>query len=54
MSCGGARRTVNAELRGLAAKAQRGEDVALSREQAGELIEIVEETMAAHAGFEPL
>lgn len=61
-SCGGARRTVCAELRALALRAQRGEDVAsaspslpaMDREQAGELIDIVEEAMAAHAGFDPL
>lgn len=54
MSCGGARRTLKAPLRALALAAQRGEDVALGRDDAGELIDIVEEAMAAHAGFEPL
>lgn len=57
-SCGGARRTVNAELRALAAQAQRGHENLkndeLDRENATELIAIVEEAMAAHAGFEPL
>jgi DNA repair protein RecO (recombination protein O) len=54
MSCGGARRTMTASLRALALAAQRGEHVALNRDDARELIDIVEEAMAAHAGFEPL
>lgn len=53
-SCGGARRTVSAELRALAALAQRGEPVEIERGDANEIIDIVEEAMAAHAGFEPL
>jgi DNA repair protein RecO (recombination protein O) len=52
-SCGGARRTIIGELRALAAAAQRGGAVVLTREAAGEIIEIVEEAMAAHAGFDP-
>lgn len=52
-SCGGARRTISGELRALAARAQRGEPVALSWEVAGEIIAITEEAMAAHAGFDP-
>jgi DNA repair protein RecO (recombination protein O) len=53
-SCGGARRSVTGELRALAARAQRGEDVALSfsPEDAREIVDIVEEAMAAHAGFD--
>jgi DNA repair protein RecO (recombination protein O) len=52
-SCGGARRTISGELRALAARAQRGEGVGLSWEIAGEIIDIVEDAMAAHAGFDP-
>ncbi len=56
-SCGGARRTVSGELRALAARAQRGEAIAFPEERAWEaasiLIEVVEEAMAAHAGFDP-
>jgi DNA repair protein RecO (recombination protein O) len=54
-SCGGARRTVSANLRALASQAQiRGTPVpVLSREEASELVAIVEEAMAAHAGFDP-
>lgn len=52
-SCGGARRTLGGEPRALAARAQRGEAVPLSWETAGEIIDIVEEAMAAHAGFDP-
>lgn len=52
-SCGGARRTIGGELRALASRAQRGEHVALSWEIAGEIIDIAEEAMAAHAGFDP-
>jgi DNA repair protein RecO (recombination protein O) len=51
-TCGGARRTVRGELRALAARAQRGEAVTLTREEASELVDIVEEAMAAHAGFD--
>jgi DNA repair protein RecO (recombination protein O) len=54
MSCGGARRTMNAPLRALALAAQRGEQATLNRDDARELIDIVEEAMAAHAGFDPL
>ncbi|MBX3204036.1 MAG: DNA repair protein RecO [Labilithrix sp.] len=52
-SCGGAPRTIRAELRALAARAQRGEVVALSWELAGTLIDVIEDAMAAHAGFDP-
>lgn len=51
--CGGARRTISGELRSLAARAQRGEAVTLSWEIAGEIIEVAEEAMAAHADFDP-
>jgi DNA repair protein RecO (recombination protein O) len=51
-TCGGARRTISGELRALAARAQRGEAVDLSPEVSGELVAIVEEAMAAHAGFD--
>jgi DNA repair protein RecO (recombination protein O) len=51
--CGGARRTIGGELRSLAARAQRGEAVPLSRAHAGEVVDIVEDAMAAHAGFDP-
>lgn len=52
-SCGGARRTISGELRGLAARAQRAEGVALTRDQAGVLIDVIEDAMAAHADFDP-
>ena len=52
-SCGGARRTISGEMRALAARAQRGEGVVLSWEIAGELIDVVEDAMAAHADFDP-
>ncbi len=52
-SCGGARRTISGELRALASRAQRGELVELTWEAAGELIDIIEEAMAAHADFDP-
>jgi DNA repair protein RecO (recombination protein O) len=51
--CGGARRTIGGELRALAARAQRGTAVTLSWEQGGEIVDIVEEAMAAHADFDP-
>jgi len=62
-SCGGARRTISGELRALAARAQRGDlgallpegvrERTLSWEAAGQIIDIAEEAMAAHAGFDP-
>jgi DNA repair protein RecO (recombination protein O) len=51
-TCGGARRTVSGEVRALAARAQRGENMELSWEQAGEILDIVDDAMAAHAGFD--
>lgn len=52
-TCGGARRTISGDIRTSAARAQRGEAVSLTREQAGIVIDVVEEAMAAHAGFDP-
>lgn len=52
-SCGGARRTVSGELRGLAVRAQRRESVRLSIDHSVTLVAISEEAMAAHAGFDP-
>lgn len=51
-SCGGARRTISKELRVLATRAQRGDEIELTWETAGELLDIVEEAMAAHAGLD--
>jgi DNA repair protein RecO (recombination protein O) len=51
-SCGGARRTISGELRALAARAQRGEDVPLAPEDAREILAIVEDALAAHADFD--
>jgi DNA repair protein RecO (recombination protein O) len=48
--CGGASRTISGELRALASRAQRNERVPLSRQQAVEIIVIVEEAISAHAG----
>lgn len=54
MMCGGARRTVSAELRGLAVRAQaRAPDLATTPGQAAELVAIAEEAMSAHADFDP-
>lgn len=55
-SCGGARRTISGELRDLAVRLMRGdreEGVVLTRSQAGEIVDIVEDAMAAHAGLPP-
>lgn len=52
-SCGGARRTLSGELRDQAVRLGRGESVLLARRQAGELLDIVEDAMAAHAGLPP-
>ncbi|HVJ90544.1 MAG TPA: DNA repair protein RecO [Labilithrix sp.] len=52
-NCGGARRTIGSELRSLAARAQRGENVVLPAREARDLVDVVEEAMAAHTGFDP-
>lgn len=54
-TCGGARRTVSAEVRGHAlrgSQGQRAEGLELPAGAAGEIISLVEEAMAAHAGFD--
>ena len=51
-ACGGARRTMAASIRTLAARAQRGAAVSLDADDARELVDIVEEAMAAHSGFD--
>jgi DNA repair protein RecO (recombination protein O) len=54
MTCGGARRTIGAELRRLALRAQAREpDLAMTPAQASELVAIAEEAMSAHAEFDP-
>jgi DNA repair protein RecO (recombination protein O) len=52
-SCGGARRTISGDLRALYVGALRGQSIDLSWEQAGSLIDLAEEAMAAHADFDP-
>ena len=51
-ACGGARRLIDAEARGVGRALQRGERVAVSAAQAEALIALVDDAMAAHAGFE--
>lgn len=51
-SCGGARRTVSGEMRSTAAALARGEDVVLTRGQVTELVEIIEDALAAHTDFD--
>ena len=54
MSCGGARRTIGAELRALALRAQgREPGIEMTPAQASELVAIAEEAMSAHADFDP-
>jgi DNA repair protein RecO (recombination protein O) len=63
MSCGGARRTIGAELRTLAVRAQARAALLVPTEtwgpltmtpaQANELVAIAEEAMSAHADFDP-
>ncbi|MBX3186808.1 MAG: DNA repair protein RecO [Labilithrix sp.] len=56
MTCGGARRTMSAELRALAVDATRAPDpaaVSISAPRTNELLEIVEEAMSAHTDFDP-
>ena len=54
MTCGGARRTIGAELRALALRAQAREPgLTMTPIQASELVAIAEEAMSAHADFDP-
>lgn len=59
MACGGARRTIDADLRALAIRAQARDpsqhltSLVLTSEQANELLTIVEEAMSAHTDFDP-
>lgn len=54
MTCGGARRTISAELRALALRAQAREpNLVMTAAQASELVAIAEDAMSAHADFDP-
>ena len=54
MTCGGARRTMSAEVRSLALRAQAREPgLVMTPVQASELVEIAEEAMSAHTDFDP-
>lgn len=54
MTCGGARRTIHAELRALALRAQAREPgLVMTPAQATELLAIVEDAMSAHTDFDP-
>lgn len=55
MSCGGARRAIQGDVREAAlvlATSEGPSDVALTQAQVSEIVDIVEEAMAAHAGFD--
>ncbi len=53
MSCGGARRAIQGDVREAAVSLAKSDaPVALTPAQASELVDIVEEAMAAHAGFD--
>lgn len=51
-SCGGARRTLTGEMRSAAASLARGDEVVLTRAQIAELVEIIEDALAAHTDFD--
>ena len=54
MTCGGARRTMDSELRMLALRAQAREPgLVMTPGQANELVAIAEEAMSAHTDFDP-
>ena len=54
MTCGGARRTMSAEVRSLALRAQAREPgLVMTPAQASELVEVAEEAMSAHTDFDP-
>jgi len=48
-TCGGARSRISADLRRIAAAAQRGEDPPIGEAEAAELLALVESAMAAHS-----
>lgn len=51
-ACGGGRRTFDAELRAVGQALQRGERPDVSATQAEAMLTLVDDAMAAHAGFE--
>ena len=51
-ACGGAKRLVSPTLLTMAQAAQKGDSVEMTSAQAGEIIGLVEDAMAAHTGFE--
>ena len=51
-ACGGARRMLDAESRAVGRALQRGERVAILAPQAEALLALVDDAMAAHAGYE--
>ena len=54
MTCGGARRTIGADLRKIALRAQAREPgLVMTPAQASELVAIAEDAMSAHADFDP-
>lgn len=54
MACGGARRTMDSELRRVARGVSAGEcDLRMTVSQAGDLVTIVEEALSIHADFDP-
>ena len=52
MACGGARSAIAAEVREAAVALVAGEPVSLAPAPAGELVDLVEEAMVAHASFD--
>ena len=51
-TCGGARRTITGALREITLRLARGEDVMLTKNDAGVVVDIVEDAMAAHTDFD--
>ena len=51
-ACGGAARVIAPELRAIGRALQRGEAQDMTDAQAGELLEVIDEAMAAHAGYD--
>jgi len=52
LACGGARLVLSPDVRRLARNAQEGQPADFSREQADQILAVVEAAMAAHGGFE--
>ena len=52
-TCGGSARTIAADVRAVASALQRGEDPEMSAAQMQAVLALIDDAMAAHAGYDP-